>query len=377
MTDATYQDDAPDWAKVPLQAAQQDDSTPDWAKVPLQAAQQDDSTPDWARATASSSTALGSAAQGAVLGAAGGVAGGWGAVQGAEFGAGAGLATPIPGGAIIGGVAGAIAGGMGASWLASKGEDWILDKLGLRDGSGFLSRQQEEANQQQHGTAQFAGELLPNLIAFGSGAAGIGARAIGAGAMGGIEAGQEYASEGKVDPAKVGIAGIAGAIMDRPRGWTKAGSFERSSGVKLPDQKADPIPDATKKDVDNAQDVTPVAPGVAAENPPAPEVSGAGNPVGAPMVARESAPPTDPTRDYRKGAAPAAKGIETAPSQPGVSTAPIHEDIVAVLAPEPATPAPAQQAHVETGIEQAAAQQAPKQPMANFGGEQTPQVTHT
>ena len=111
-----------------------------------------------------------------------------------------------------------------------------------------------------------------------------------------------------------------------------------------------------------ANDLTTTAPGVAAENAPAPQVAGAGNPVGAPMVARTAARPNDPTRNYGKGTPAQAQGIETTPSTPGINTASIDPSVQAAMGGgKAAPPAPEQgqapqppQPPIQTGIDEAA-----------------------
>lgn len=345
MTDATYQDDTPDWAKAPI-PSDTGENIPDWAQAPLP-----------------SSSAPGAVVRSAARSAIPTLAGAVGGIAGAAAGG------------ALGNLPGAIAGGLaaagGASWLAQQGQDWVLDKLGLREGSGFLSRSQEQADVQQHPYASEGGDLMDAMLAFGTGGgeAQLGERAISAGIMGASEGGQEYATEGKVDPLKVGMSAVAGAALPRPRAWTDPVSaavtskFSSAKGTGTgqiqnpvqtdpqapgrPDIQGTPAQGADKDDLTVANDITTVAPGIAHENPPAPEVSGAGNPVGAPMQAREAAAPNDPLRDYRKGAQPAAQGVQTVQSQPGISTDPIHADVAAALASP-------QEAPVKTGIEEAA-----------------------
>lgn len=91
---------------------------------------------------------------------------------------------------------------------------------------------------------------------------------------------------------------------------------------------------------DRANDVTTTSVGVAHENSPAPQVEGAGNPVGAPMEARTAQRPSGALRDYRK--LPEPKPPDAEPTQPStvVSQAPIHEDLAAALAPREQSAAP-------------------------------------
>jgi len=336
-------------------------------------------------------SALGAAARGAIRQAVpttGAVVGGSLAADtlaGTELGARAGLP-----GAIAGGVAGALGGG----YLASKGEDWVLDKLGLRNASGTLTSAfnpaQEQADVSQHPYASEAGGLLDTLLSLGTGniqalnqiggaggkilrtalganapAASAGTRAVSAAIMGAGEAGNEAYNDGSVDPGKVLLAAGAGAAAPVARDWvsglggrvasTAAGLKGTGTGevpnaiatepgtAGRPDLQGQEAEGAGKSDIEVANDLTTTAPGIAAENAPAPEISGAGNPVGAPMVARTAARPSDPGRDYGKGSPAQAKGIETTPSQPNISVGDTDPTVTAALtsaAPPAATAEP-------------------------------------
>ena len=310
-----------------------------------------------------SSSAIGAFARGAlesalptvVGGAAGEASARAGAVGGAELGA---------AGGPIGAIAGGIAGGLGGGYLASLGQDAVLDALGLREGSGLLSRAQQIADEQQHPYASEAGGLLDTLLSFGIAGQGTSklARAGGAAIMGGVQAGQD-AQNGEFDPTKIALATAAGALTGRPRGYvqdigdrteaaiaglkgTGTGTPQSATATQpgtpgRPDLDGTPAPAADKSDINVANDITTTAPGVAADNPAVPKITGAGNPEGAPMVAREAAKPGDPTRDYGKGQVAPAEGVETAPSTKGVSTDPIALDVQSALGsgepPPPAT----------------------------------------
>lgn len=359
-----------------------------------------------------------------------------GAVEGAApsvGGLGAGLATagalaPVMGPwAMVPG----LAVGMGAGALLSKGQDWLLDKLGLREGQGFFSREQALADEIEHPSSRFAGEMAPSALLLRPGG-NLVSRAIGAGIGGVAAAGSEYLQEGKVDPAKALMgAGMGAAFPSTNRLGSKfeqaganfGGRFrkggappESPQGPTNPDVKPDieevqpgiegevlppeqsysaqdakfateqrdqftpespmwkfwnshvedllartsgkgsagvdvdarlgphgDLNDFTYHDSDYANDITTTAKGVAAENPPAPQIAGAGNPTGAPMEARIASRPTGPLRDYRKGQR-ALPAPEQSQETVTLSQAPIHEDIQAALATEQPAPVP-------TGIE--------------------------
>lgn len=288
------------------------------------------------------------------------VAGAGAGLAGMEGGAALGaLTSPITGpvGPIVGGAAGLLAGGFGGSWLASKGQDWVLDKLGLKPSIDA----QQAVDEAQHPYASEAGGLVDGLLAFGvGGAGGIVNRGINAGIMGVQEAGQEYAHNGTVDPTKVGMSAVAGAAIGAPRALTKvlpnavtdAVTRFKGGGVPStapspdsvrPDMKA-PDAEAQKDDIEVANDITTTSAGVAADNPPVPtsEVT-TGNVTGAPMLAREGARPSDPERNYGKGSVAGSPGVTTAPTEVGVNTDALHPDVAAALgAHNENNPSPAQ-----------------------------------
>jgi hypothetical protein len=312
--------------------------------------------------------------------------------------------------------------------LATKGQDWVLDKLGLREHLG-LDPEQRAADAAQHPIAEFAGDVLPALLTMRPDAAAtMGARALSGAVLGGSEAAQEYANNGELSPGRIAASAAAGAVLPNMRKpssmiadyMLKRGAVApKGTGTGVPQAPASeneniggrtPTPGADEADISIANDLTTTSRGVAAENPPAPEITGAGNPVGAPMVAREAAAPSDPTRDYRKdGTGATAKDkIETAPTKDGVTVSEERPaDITAALSPmeraqptppesedippflqrtetglaqpgplnAPAKPAGQQeQAHVQTGIAEAAGGGQPSAPQANPGVKQQPQV---
>lgn len=149
-------------------------------------------------------------AKSAALPAAGGLAGaGAGAVAGEMAAPIAGPAAPAA--AVVFPIVGAIAGGFGGAAAIKKAQDMIADVFGFGE-----SDAQKQADAAQHPVASFLGELAPNVAAFrpqsGIMLAG---RLFSAGIQGGIEAGQEYATDGKVDPVKTGIATAFGAVFTK------------------------------------------------------------------------------------------------------------------------------------------------------------------
>lgn len=174
-------------------------------------------------------------AKGSVLPAAGGLAGaGAGAGLGLMAAPATGPAAPIA--AIAFPIIGGIAGGFAGAAAVKKAQDMIADVFGLGD-----SDAQKQADAVQHPVASFMGELAPNVAAFRpQGGLMIAGRLFGAGLQGGIEAGQEYATDGKIDPVKTGIAAAFGSIFTKPTAVGEALMALGASPVKRLGAKAEP-----------------------------------------------------------------------------------------------------------------------------------------
>lgn len=136
------------------------------------------------------------------------------------------LGMKIPGPPIVKGI-GAIASGLGAGYLANKVQSGAMDKFLPEGVKEMLAQQQEE-----HGLASLAGELLPGFGVAGPGGivseigkiftpatiskAKLGQAAIGSALQTGMEGYREY-KEGKgFDPLKLGISAVAGAAQNEP-----------------------------------------------------------------------------------------------------------------------------------------------------------------
>lgn len=153
---------------------------------------------------------------------------------------------------------------------------------------------------------------------------------------------------------------------DYVRGLTER-TPDTGSPLYDPDAMLGPAGDEnpfTPADSDRANDITTYARGIAAENPPAPQIEGAGNPVGAPMLARAAQRPSGDQRDYRKAAAAFAE-------VPGESSTPMttgdqKPDVAAALTVDqpqtgfdqqtvrkPPEPQPAAQPTAEPAVEDA------------------------
>ncbi len=178
----------------------------------------------------------GALARGAVRGAVPGVTGFGGAVAGAELGAGLGaLGGPlapitVPAGGLLGGIAGGLLGGYGGAAV----QEYGLSKLpeGVKR---FLGQDeaQRAADVEEHPYFSLAGEIAPQALVMGPGAVGGTVRAgasalervaahpatsrvLGAGLGAGTQAGMDYAQTGEIDLGNVGIAGVAGGLLNKP-----------------------------------------------------------------------------------------------------------------------------------------------------------------
>jgi len=196
----------------------------DWGAPEERKAYHPDDVLDWGIPTEVTSGAIGAAfrqgVQAVVPGVAGGVAGLAAAVPGAALG----TVAAGPGvGSVAGGLATGIPAGMAANYGARAVQDWLLEKAGYKQGAGFFSEAQQLADVTQHPYSSFGGQLVGGAApTFGVGAGPmVGQRVFGAGLQAGMEgAHQAYQGEG-FDPAKIGMAGAAGAAFAQPRGFTQ------------------------------------------------------------------------------------------------------------------------------------------------------------
>lgn len=310
----------PDWDDLQPQPTQASgtpqESVPDWESLSSDAPT---SAPDWDSLTPQSSSAIGTmareVAKDAVPAVAGAASFGPGAAAGAELGT-----MAMPGvGTVIGGLAGGALTAAVGGGEARNAEDWLLDKLGLKQGTGELSDAQEAADAAQHPVAQDIAAAGTALIPFGIGSKVSALQRLGGAAlMGGQEAGQEYVQQGNLDPTKIALSAAAGAIANQPRPW-----MERVTGkvtnVGRPDTQETATSAADKKTASQANDITTVAPGVAADNGPPPQ-----NPV---QTAENTGVRSG--RDYRKDQS--GVGGPTVPSE-GINTDMLHPDLAAALA---------------------------------------------
>lgn len=231
-----------------------------WEDVPTQAAAAPATEDGWEDVPAGPTSSTGGAvlrqaAHGAITAVGSLPAIATGAEVGGALGLLGGPAAPftVPAGAILGGVGGALIGGH----YMNKFKNWGLEQLGLRQGEGFFSEAQEQADIAQHPTASLVGNLGGGAVAFGTNLqAKLAEKVLGGGIMAALEGGHEYAETGKIDPLHVGIAGAFGAVMNRPRpfaekimGASTAATQRVTAPFKpgRPDQAPKPVPDIDRQ----------------------------------------------------------------------------------------------------------------------------------
>lgn len=146
----------------------------------------------------------------AALGLASGLAPAIAAVPGWSIGStiGAGIGTA---GGPIGIGAGYLLGGFAGAGFAAYGAKKVGDAALVA--AGITDEQELAAARQQHPYISEATEIAPNILTMGGLGARTAARLTNAVIGGGMEAGQEYATEGKFDPAKVAIAAGGGSLF--------------------------------------------------------------------------------------------------------------------------------------------------------------------
>lgn len=226
------------------------------------------------------------AAAHSALPAAGGFVGmGAGAEAGGAAGALLGPAGAV-GGAFLGGLAGMILGSMGTS----KVQQSALNAVGMDDSA------QMAADAEANPYSSFVGEMVPAMAAMNPMAGGVklAERAAGGAVMGGFEAGQEYMTDGKVDPVKVAAAGGAGALAPR---LNSGGERLLSTGSNLAGKvagrpAASPNPNAVPAKNEAASSQQATVTGDTSLEQPAPQEDGSttGNPQSAPVRSERTYP---------------------------------------------------------------------------------------
>lgn len=256
------------------------------------------------------------------------------------------------------GAGGALAGG----YAGSKVQEAALDELGLDDS------QQRAANLEANPKSAIAGQVAGSMVGMSpSAGASVAERLLGGGIMGGITAGQELATEGKVNPTELAMSTAAGAIAPRfNRLGQKVSDLAEGAVAHVagrPNKAPNPAAAPVQDEAASSQQAT-----VAGENSlqqPPPQVEG--DTIGTPQSA-----PTRSERVYGKGQRPAdyqndmlSQG-EMTPDVAAALKSSVEQSAVGDYSaePRPAVPEPKPQqpnidqslkeAPVPTGIEEAA-----------------------
>jgi len=167
------------------------------------------------------------------------------------------FAKPL--GGLVGGIAGGVLGGMAGQTAQDFATQYIPEEFKQSLGMDEATR---KAENEAHPLTSFAGHLAPNLAAFRPGAlpalvddAGkvvlsSGAQRAGmAGVGGGMEAGAELLQDGKIDPAKVGMAAAFQGVAATPTKFGK--KFMNTIHPELKPEVVDPFKDAPTTETNN------------------------------------------------------------------------------------------------------------------------------
>lgn len=167
------------------------------------------------------------------------------------------FAKPL--GGLVGGIAGGVLGGMAGQTAQDFATQYIPEEFKQSLGMDEVTR---KAENEAHPLTSFAGHLAPNLAAFRPGAlpalvddAGkvvlsSGAQRAGmAGVGGGMEAGAELLQDGKIDPAKVGMAAAFQGVAATPTKFGK--KFMNIIHPELKPEVVDPFKDAPTTETNN------------------------------------------------------------------------------------------------------------------------------
>lgn len=190
------------------------------------------------------------------------VGGGLGAAAGAGLGAAGG---PL---AFVSGVAGAAAGGIAGAKIAQSTQDFLINELGLdKVDSAWnpFSTAQTQRDVQEHPGAVTYGDLAAQAVGFTVDPEATLAQRVSMGAAGaGGDIATQWQQKGRenIDPWEAIGAGAFGAAFPTSR----FGNFPSRFMAGRPNVEATPEQAQVKAMTDRAQDVTPVAPGVAHEN---------------------------------------------------------------------------------------------------------------
>jgi len=169
----------------------------------------------------------------------------------APVGAAAGALVGGPIGAAIGGIGGGIIGALGGSALTSYAQNEVFKAAPDLAAALGQSPDQQAADEAEHPIATFIGGALPqaallrpsgevfDLLKGGSTAAKAAGTVLGGAAIqGSLEAGQEYAQDGKIDPTKVALSAAQGALFNKKTALGEALSVGHTDVIGRP--TADP-----------------------------------------------------------------------------------------------------------------------------------------
>lgn len=204
-----------------------------------------------------------------VVPAAAGMGGGILAGAGSGFLAGAAGAGPV--GAGVGAIGGGVVGGLAAGYGGAMLQDWILEALGMREGTGPFSRQQQATDEALFPYSRAAGGMAaaaPTLRPGGK----LVERGIGAFIGGTSEAAMDAYQTGHVDPVKVGMGMAVGAALpniNRPTSNLVARVTPKSWQPHLPNYEAPP-PEAPPEAPPAAPAASPAVQPRARYEPPPP-----------------------------------------------------------------------------------------------------------
>src|SRR5436190_8474495 len=134
----------------------------------------------------------------------------------------AGSATPL-------GPVGGLAAGAAAFTGAHAVQESALKLMGFDDS------QQQAVNARTNPWSATAGDLASAVVPFGAGPARLATRAIGAVAGAGLEAGSEYLRDESLDPARIGTAAGAGAVLTRPRAFADVLGTRTAQAIGRPE----------------------------------------------------------------------------------------------------------------------------------------------
>lgn len=193
------------------------------------------------------------------------VGAGAGAEIGGTLGAMTGPLAPaaVPVGAFVGA---GIGGYLGASKM-NDFNDWLLGKLGLKEGEGFFSDVREQAGAKQHPNAAFAGDIVgmaPAVTATAPAAlvakfGQTGARLLSAAGWGGFEAAQQGLTEGKIDPSHVLAMSLVGGAFPGQRGWAEKTANVGAAPVRAAADKLGLTPKPTNATAEQPIEATATA----------------------------------------------------------------------------------------------------------------------